>query len=144
MLHGVLAMGATYLFGVGVYATHFPERLRPVPCRARTCHAHTCHAHARALPRASPLGARPELHSNVHPPGARARVHALTGTARASRVRAQARTFDLIGSSHCIWHVCVLCAALHHYSTVLTLWRDSTLSAAAMPTVGVSYWSSPA
>jgi len=24
MLHGVLAMGATYLLGVGFYATHFP------------------------------------------------------------------------------------------------------------------------
>ena len=26
MLHGVLAMGATYLLGVGFYATHFPGR----------------------------------------------------------------------------------------------------------------------
>jgi len=71
MLHGVLAMGATYLLGVGVYATHFPESLRP------------------------------------------------------------ARTFDLIGSSHCIWHVCVVLAALRHYSTVVALWRDSALSTAA-------------
>ena len=65
MLHGVLAMGATYLLGVGFYATHFPESLRP------------------------------------------------------------ARPFDLIGSSHCIWHVCVVLAALRHYVTVVALWRDS-------------------
>lgn len=42
------------------------------------------------------------------------------------------RRFDVIGSSHQWWHACVLAAACIHFSTLLTLWRDSA-SLVALP-----------
>ena len=32
---------------------------------------------------------------------------------------------DIWGSSHQLWHVCVLAAAMHHFYTVLNLWHDT-------------------
>lgn len=68
LFFGVLQMGATYLTGVLLYATHFPEVVVPR--------------------KFSPIT-------------------------------------DIWGSSHQLWHVAVLAAALVHCRTVLTLWQET-------------------
>ena len=35
------------------------------------------------------------------------------------------RVLDVFGSSHQIWHACVLMAAVHHFGVVTELWRAS-------------------
>jgi adiponectin receptor len=41
--------------------------------------------------------------------------------------RCAPRRFDIIGSSHNFWHVCVMLAAYLHWQTVLNLWRHSAM-----------------
>lgn len=65
----VLVMGFTYLAGVGIYATHVPERFSP-------------------------------------------------------------KRFDILGSSHQLWHACVLIAAAIHFRAVLGLWRSTAIELA--------------
>lgn len=42
------------------------------------------------------------------------------------------KRFDIVGSSHQLWHACVLLAAFFHFQTVLALWRSSALELHAL------------
>ena len=42
------------------------------------------------------------------------------------------RRFDIIGSSHQLWHACVVAAAYTHFGTVLALWRSSAAMASPL------------
>ena len=35
------------------------------------------------------------------------------------------RRFDLLGSSHNLWHLCIFAAAVIHYQTIYTLWEET-------------------
>ena len=44
----------------------------------------------------------------------------------------QPRSFDRFGASHQLWHACVLIAAICHFRTVFTLWRETALLAGSL------------
>ena len=76
LFKGVLGMGATYIAGIGFYATRFPEAVAP-------------------------------------------------------------RRFDIIGSSHQLWHVCVLLAAYTHFKVVHELWLSTAMALPLAASVSV-------
>lgn len=107
LLVGVLKMGATYLGGVLLYATHFPEALVPRKFSRITDIWGSSHTVS-----ASPASRRaPRLRRPV-------------GLTRAPLVS--------LAAPAQLWHVAVLAAAVTHFQTVLALWHDTARRAAPL------------
>ena len=121
--------GAIYILGVGIYVTGYPETTLwqtseaccdtccVCPCRRRcSSSAHTITAQGEA----NEVGAAAmdaEGNGAESPRAMRLRVRrAKAARAAAAEVAAsKAGRFDVFGSSHQLWHLCVLCAAIFHF-----------------------------